>query len=286
MNDAALQSYIQHWLAVRPARLACTPFLRLHDADAAYALAALEHEVLGVLASVREPQVAEAKLHWWADEMAAVSAGMARHPLTQALAVDAAAAPIAAPQWRRPAECALAAVATTTPADDAAQWEQALAVCAPWAALEAAWWLGPGADSAVAAQAAALAWLVDDLLRLPELHERSRLPLSMRCLARHGLARDDLAADTAACRAAVREQCATLAERAAALLRMTAALPLLRGFDLRLDAQSLRQAARSADPLSALARRRGRPGPAAVLAAWRAARAVGIRTVDPIPQGH
>ena len=283
MSDAALQSYVQHWLAARPARLACAPFLGSHVAGTAHALAALEHEVLDVLASVREPQVADAKLRWWADEMAAVPAGTARHPLTQALAGDAAAVRIAAAQWRRPAECALAAAAATTPADDAAQWEQALAVCAPWAALEAAWWHGPGADSAVAAQAAALAWRVDDLLRLPEQRERPRLPLSMQCLARHGLARDGLATDTTARRNAVREQCAALAERAMALLHAKPALAPLRGFDLRLDAGSLRQAARSTDPLPALVRRRGRPGPAAVLAAWRAARAAGIRAVDP---GH
>jgi len=273
MSDAALQSYIDHWIGERPARLACLPFLAPHDADAGRALATLEHEVLGVLASVREPQVAEAKLSWWADEMAAVPAGKARHPLTQALASHAAVGRVDAALWRRPAASALAAVTAATPVDDAAQWALALAVCAPWAVLEVAWWLGPDADSGVAAQVAALAWLVDDLLRLPDLGERSRLPLPMQRLARHGLARDDLAADTPARRAAVREQCAALAARAAAIRHQTAALPLLRGFDLRLDARALWQAARSANPLPALARRRGRPGPAALFAAWRAARA-------------
>jgi len=281
MSDAALQSHLQPWLAARPARLASVPFLRPHDADAARALAALEQAVLGVLAGVREPSVAEAKLRWWADEMAAVPAGSARHPLTQALASHAAVGRVDAALWGRPAAAALAAITVATPVDEAAQWALALAVCAPWAALEAAWWQGPGADSGAAAQAAALAWLVDDLLRLPDLGERPRLPLPMQRLARHGLARDDLAADTPARRAAVREQCTALAARAAAIRHVS--LPLLRGFDLRLDARALRQAARRADPLPALARRRGRPGPAAVLAAWRAARAAGVRAVDP---GH
>ena len=288
MTDAALQSHLQPWLAARPARRACAPFLRRHDADAVQALAALELEVLGVLSDVREPSVAEAKLRWWADEMAAVSAGTARHPLTLALARTAAVARIDAAQWRQPAERALDALAATTAADDAAQWQQALAVCAPWATLEAACWHADRVDTDAAAQAAALAWLIDDLLRLPGLGERPRLPLPMQRLARHGLARDDLAADTNACRAAVREQCAVLAGRATAILDagVAAALPLLRGFDLRLDAQALRRAARSADPLPALARRRGWPGPAAVLAAWRAARASGARAVDPVPRGH
>lgn len=273
MSDAAVQSYIDHWIGERPARLACLPFLAPHDADAGRVLAALEHEVLGVLASVREPQVAQAKLSWWADEMAAVAAGRTRHPLTQALASHAAVGRVDAALWGRPAAAAQTAVTAATPVDDAAQWALALAVCAPWAALEAAWWLGPDADSGVAARAAALAWLVDDLLRLPDLGERSRLPLPMQRLARHGLARDDLAADTPAQRAAVSEQCAVLAARAAAIRHEGATLPLLRGFDLCLDARALRQAARGADPLRALARRRGRPGPAALLAAWRAARA-------------
>ena len=274
MSDAALQSYIDHWIGERPARLACLPFLAPQDADAGRALAALEHEVLGVLASVREPPVAEAKLRWWADEMAAVAAGTARHPLTQVLARHAAAGRVEVALWKRPGEAALAAAAAVTPVDDAAQWAQALAVCAPWATLEAAWWRGSGANSDEATQAAALAWLVGDLLRLPQRRQQQRLPLPMQRLARHALARDDLAADTPARRAAVREQCAVLAAHAAGIRWANAALPLLRGFDLRLDARALRRAARHADPLPALARRRaGRPGPAALLAAWQAARA-------------
>ncbi len=273
MSDAPLHSHLQPWLAARPARLACTPFLPAEDADAACALAALEQAVLGVLAGVREPSVAEAKLRWWVDEMAAVPAGTARHPLTQVLARHAAVGRVEASLWERPAAAALAVVAAATPADDAAQWALALAVCAPWAALEAAWWQGPGADSGTTAQASALAWLVDDLLRLPDLGECPRLPLPMQRLARHAFTRDDLAADTPARRAAVREQCAALGVRAAAIRRTNTALPLLRGFDLRLDARALRQVARRADPLPDLARRRSQPGPFALLAAWQAARA-------------
>ncbi len=273
MSDAPLHSHLEPWLAARPARLACMPFLRPEEADAACALAALEQAVLGVLADVREPQVAAAKLRWWVDEMAAVPAGTARHPLTQVLARHAAAGRVDTALWRRPGEAALAAVAAATPVDDAAQWAQAVAVCAPWAALEAAWSCGPGTDSDQAVQAAALAWLVGDLLRLPQRSQEQRLPLPMRRLARHALARDDLAADTPARRAAVREQCAALAVRAAGIRRAGALLPLLRGFDLRLDARALRRVARHADPLPALARRRRDPGPFALLAAWQAARA-------------
>ena len=273
MSDAPLHGQLQPWLAARPARLACTAFLPAQDADAARALAALEQAVLGVLADVREPPVAAAKLRWWVDEMAAVGAGTARHPLTQVLARHAAARQVEAALWRRPGEAALAAVAAATPVDDAAQWTQALAVCAPWAALEAACWRGPGTDSDQAAQAAALAWLVGDLLRLPQRRLEQRLPLPMQRLARHALARDDLAADTPARRAAVREQCAALGVRATAIRRANAPLPLLRGFDLRLDARALRSAARHAEPLPALARRRSQPGPFALLAAWQAARA-------------
>ena len=273
MSDAPLHSHLQPWLAARPARLACMPFLRPEDADAACALAALEQAVLGVLADVREPQVADAKLRWWVEEMAAVPAGTARHPLTQVLARHAAAGRMETALWKHPGEAALAVVAAATPVDDAAQWAQALAVCAPWAALEAAWWRSPGVDSDEAAQAAALAWLVGDLLRLPQRCREQRLPLPMQRLARHALARDDLAADTPARRAAVREQCAALAAHAAGIRRENAALPLLRGFDLRLDARALRQVAHHADPLPALAHRHGDPGPFALLAAWQAARA-------------
>ena len=273
MSEASLRSHLQPWLAERPARLSCMPFLRPEDADAACALAALEQAVLGVLADVREPLVAAAKLRWWVDEMAAVPAGAARHPLTQALARHAAARRMETALWKQPGEAALAAAASVTPVDDAAQWALALAVCAPWAALEAAWWRGPGVDSDEAAQAAALAWLIGDLLRLPQRYQGLRLPLPMQRLARHALARDDLAADSPARRAVVREQCAALAAHAAGLRRANAALPLWRGFDLRLDARALRRVARHADPLRALARRRGDPGPFALLAAWQAARA-------------
>ncbi len=273
MSDAPLHSHLQLWHAARPARLACTPFLPAEDADAACALAALEQAVLAVLADVREPTVAAAKLRWWVDEMVAVPAGTARHPLTQVLARHAAAGRVESALWKRPGEAALAVIAAATPADDAAQWAQALAVCAPWAALEAACWWGPDSDSDQAAQAAALAWLVGDLLRLPQRRLEQRLPLPMQRLARHALARDDLAADTPARRAAVREQCTALGVRAAAIRRANTALPLLRGFDLRLDARALRQVARRADPLPDLARCRSQPGPFALLAAWQAARA-------------
>jgi phytoene synthase len=84
-----LSSHVDKWTAAEP-ELA----LALRFADAASrpriaALICLEHEIVHAALHIAERDVALVKLNWWAEELAALAAGAARHPLTQTLGGNA-----------------------------------------------------------------------------------------------------------------------------------------------------------------------------------------------------
>ncbi|HEY8681619.1 MAG TPA: phytoene synthase, partial [Rhodanobacter sp.] len=211
MNDpvaqnAVLQSFIDKWLAVQPQQRVALAFVDGRRYPGHIALAALEQELLGAAYGIREPQVAVAKLNWWAEELAGAAASGGRHPLTQVLFDDPRAHAMADELWLAPVLAAMAQLEQGTAADFAAQLHAAMPLHGALAALETAWWYGVAASPERAARIATLNHLLYALLRLEQDAERDRLPLPMARLARHGLSRAQLTTHCAARQQAVKAQ--------------------------------------------------------------------------------
>ena len=171
------------------------------------ALAALEQEWIDAAYGIREPQVAQVKLNWWAEELAGAAASGGRHPLTQALFAAPRADEIELALWLAPLRGRHGAAGGSHAGGfrRAAGHAQRPST-ARMARLETRWWYGADADPARAEAHAVIDHLLHALAVLDARHEHERLALPMARMARHGLDRAALAGDSAARRAAVREQ--------------------------------------------------------------------------------
>jgi phytoene synthase len=191
-ENAVLQGFIDKWLAAQPQQRVALAFVDGRRHPGHVALAALEQELLGAAYGIREPQVAAAKLGWWAEELAGAASSGGRHPLTQVLFDDERGHAIATELWVAPVLAAMAQLEQGTAADYADQLQAAMPLHGALAALETAWWYGAAASSERAARVAVLNHLLHALLHLETDAERDRLPLPMARLARHGLDRTQL----------------------------------------------------------------------------------------------
>lgn len=276
MNERAgfiddLQAYVEKWLAVQPAQRVALAFVDPATYPGHVALAALEQEWLSTVYGTREPQVAAAKLGWWADELGGAAADGGQHPLTQVLFAGARARQLPTATWLAPLRAALAQLEQGTAADFAAQLTAAAPLHGALAALETQWWYGAAARSPRAERLAALSHLLFALRRMEEDAERDRLPLPMAQLARHGLARDGLRRRSAARDAALKSQLADLGQAWRAALRLPGPLGVFRALESHEAQRLLRRAAAADDPLAAL--QAGNRGSfRTTFAAWRAAR--------------
>jgi hypothetical protein len=84
-ESAGYGGFVDKWSAARPEFAFARRFLRGADARARIAFACVAFELEHAAFAVGEPQVGLAKLAWWADELAQLARGTARHPLTQVL---------------------------------------------------------------------------------------------------------------------------------------------------------------------------------------------------------
>lgn len=148
---------------------------------------ALLHELREALFELADPGVAAAKRGWWAEELQAIAAGTARHPLGQVLAAlpEAAGAP-----WTG---LSLALLGKAGDASRASDLEEVIARLQPLAAatiaIENALFRAHGKQEAV--RALALHWLWH---RLPAgLADEDGARVPMHLLARHGLTAAQLA---------------------------------------------------------------------------------------------
>jgi phytoene synthase len=275
MNDplhGALQSYVDKWLAVQPQQRTALAFVDPQRYPGHIALAALEQEWLAAAYGIREPQVAAAKLDWWAQELAGAAASGGRHPLTHVLFDDERAHAIPIERWLAPVRAAMAQLEESTVADFPAQLAAAAPLHGALAALETAWWYGEQASAERAAQVATLAHLLHALRRLEDDAERDRLSLPMARLARFGLDRTQLRQPGAARSQAIRAQLADLASAWTQAMRLPGPLSVFRALESRHDETLARRALRTADPLPVLQTEALAGGFAETLAAWRAAR--------------
>jgi len=273
MSETALQSYIDKWLAVQPQQRIALAFVDQKTHPGHIALAALEQEMLSAAYGIREPQVAAAKLNWWAEELAGAAVSGGRHPLTQVLFDDERAHALPAELWMAPVLAAMAQLEEGTATDFQAQIDAASQLHGALAALETAWWFGEGASAERAKRVATLSHLLFSLLRLEEDAERDRLALPMTRLARHGLSRNELRAASAAREEAIRAQLSDLDNFWREAEHLPGPLSVFRGLESRHGRTMVARARRAADPLAALRKGQGRQGPGVVWQAWRAARA-------------
>ena len=270
---AVLQGFIDKWLAVQPQQRVALVFVDGARYPGHLALAALEQELLAAAYGIREPQVAAAKLHWWAEELGGAATSGGRHPLTQVLFDDARAHAIASERWLAPVLAAMAQLEQGTAADFPAQLQAALPLHGALAALETAWWYGADAAVERAARVAALNHLLHALLRLERDAERDRLPLPMAQLARHGLSRAQLRTPGAARQQAVRAQLQDLHASWRESAALAGPLSVFRALESQHARRLAQRAAGATDALAALQAGQPRSGLATTLQAWRAARA-------------
>lgn len=271
MNEGALGDWLHAWRESHPQLEPAWVFLRADPRQQVYAaFAALEQEWLGAVHAIGEPHVAAVKLQWWGEEMRLARAGGARHPLTQAILADERARAIPARRWDEAMEAAMLALDSVPPADFPAQLRAFQPLHGALARIETALWFGPDADPG-RAQAIAVAQHGIELIRnLPDEIELGRAPLPMALLARHGLSLPELANDSDARRAALRDQMRMLGQALAETDKMAGPLSLFRGLQARLDRRALRHAQIASDPLRTL--QGGQGGFRGLLDAWRAAR--------------
>lgn len=271
MSAEAANSFVQRWRDARPLRDLAMRFLPM-DETGLPQLAALEAELLDCLYTVGAPQVAAAKLAWWAEELAAFGTSDARHPLTQALAADARSVRVPESLWPQAALQVLVALDSPSSADFEQQLHAAEALAEPFARIECAFVAGPAADSTRTRRVLALQLLGSELLHLPKRAGAGRAPLPMQALARHALARNTFAQESDARRAAVAEQCALLAAEFRQAERLPGALNMLRAAEAMHDRRALQRAARADEPVQALDAQRQGLSPVAAWACWYAAR--------------
>jgi len=272
-HNGVLQSFIDKWLAVQPQQRVALAFVDGQRYPGHIALAALEQELLGAAYGIREPQVAVAKLNWWAEELAGAAASGGRHPLTRVLFDDARAHAIASERWLAPVLAAMAQLEEGTAADFPAQLAAATPLHGALATLETAWWYGADASAARATRVATLNHLLYALLRLEQDAERDRLSLPMARLARHGLSRAQLREPSTTRQQAVKAQLDDLLASWRESAGLAGPLSVFRALESRHGSQLVQHAAHAGDALVALQAGQPRTGLATTLQAWQAARA-------------
>ncbi|HEX7340760.1 MAG TPA: squalene/phytoene synthase family protein [Rhodanobacteraceae bacterium] len=277
MTDPTLHTYIDKWLAARPARHQALPFLPAAQHDTVLAFGALEYELIAATYSISEPQVAIAKLNWWGEELGGAAASGGRHPLVKALFTDPAVRAVAPALWLAPVMTALTRLSEATPTDFATQLAHTERFHGTLATLETHILFGAQADPARASRIASLDYLLQALSVLAESAHAERLPLPMARMARHHLDRDALATTGSARTAAVSAQLSDLLDQWRQARQLPGPLSLFRGLDARLGQRWARRAVQARVPLARLRHEQTRQtGFAAVRLAWSAARAARI----------
>jgi phytoene synthase len=272
-QSAKLQSFIDKWLAVQPQQRVALVFVDGQRHPGHIALAALEQELVAAAYGIREPQVAVAKLNWWAEELSGAATSGGRHPLTQVIFDDERAHAIASERWLAPVLAAMTQLEQGTAADFATQIIAAAPLHGALAALETAWWYGAEASPDRAARVAALNHLLYALLRLEQDADHDRLPLPMARLARHGLSRAQLRTPGDARQAAIKAQLDDLLASWRESSRLPGPLSVFRALESRHGQQLAQNAAGASDSLVALQSGQPRTGLGTTIQAWNAARA-------------
>jgi len=267
-DDAPLASFVAKWTAAHPELALALTFVPAASRAARSAFACIGFELEHAAYGIREAQPAALKLQWWAEEFARARSGEARHPLTRALAGDAHFADVALDQWHAAIIGAHAQRDPEPAPDTAALLRGYETLQAPLARIESTLF-GPF-DATVLARIRAVSRALRETATLGDALRDGRLPLPLDLLARHRLARGDLAHDTPARRDALRDGLRALRTSTDALAWHDAGVPAAASASA--DRWRLARAAVANDPAEALPSLLGRLPLRTTLACWRAAR--------------
>jgi len=270
MNDAdanaPLASFEAKWTQAVPEFGVALSFLAPPTRAAHGAFACLVHELEHAAFGIRDAEPATLKLQWWAEEFARAAKGEARHPLTQAIATATSFPQVPLAAW-------YAAIGGALAQRDAEPAENADALFAayevlhePLAQIEAQ--LFSPLDATALARARSLARAVRETATLADALRDGRLPLPLDLLARHRLARGELAQASPQQAAALREWLGALRDAGAQLDASRIGAPA--AATLRADGWRLAKAMRAGDPLTALPPLLARIPLRTSFAAWRA----------------
>ena len=268
-DDGVLGSFIGKWAQTAPElelALAFTP-QPLRAAQAAFAC--LVHELEYAAFGIAEPQPALFKLQWWTEELAAAGRGEASHPLAQALAAAVPLARVAPESWQTVCAAAFSLREAAPASDGDGLLAEFATLYQPLVRIQAQ--LFSPLDVAALSRARSLARVVRECANLAAALTAGRLPLPLDLLARHRLARGDLARPGVASAELLREWLDALRVHADAV--DPHGLDPISAATLSADRWRLRRAQAAAEPLQALCDRLARVPLRATLAAWRARRA-------------
>ncbi len=264
----ATASFETKWATAHPEFALALRFVDPAQREARSALACIGFEIAHCAYRIGESHVAAAKLHWWADEIAALQAASARHPLTTVLAAHAPRDPAAWSAWR---DAIAAAFVQREPAPASTLDALVNAYAGferPLATVEQAWFGDLDVDAS--AELAASSRAFRELVALEEGLSVDRLALPLDLLARHVLARGDLATASPARDAALREGFGSLAARLAVPPRgRVSPFALVAAVA---DARRAMRAVRADDPLARARADATRLDARTVWATWRAMR--------------
>ncbi|HEY6940045.1 squalene/phytoene synthase family protein [Dokdonella sp.] len=266
-GDAPLASFEAKWSDAHPEfRLALT-FVPSPLRAPYGAFACIGYEIEHAAFGIREAQPAAMKLQWWAEELARLRDGAARHPLTRALAGLPGIAALAPAPWHEVVVGAFAQRDPEPAADARALFAAYDALYRPLAAVEARLF---ALDGAALARARALGRAVRETATLADALRDGRLPLPLDLLARHRLARGDLARESPAQTAALRDWLGVLHGEYVTLEAVGGGPGQAAAASA--DRWRVKTAAAADDPLAALQAAMTRLPLRASWAAWRAGR--------------
>ncbi|MEO7323791.1 MAG: squalene/phytoene synthase family protein [Dokdonella sp.] len=276
-DTTPLASFEAKWAAVHPEFGLALKFVAEHERGAQSAFASLVYELEHAAFGIREAQPAAMKLQWWGEEFARCARHEARHPLTQALSDHPGFAQIPLAQWYAVIGGALAQRDPEPAAEGQDLLDQYAQFHAPLGAIDAQLF---GGDATTIVGALSLARALRETAALLDTLRDGKLPLPLDLLARHRLARGDLAEASAARNQALSEWFRRLAGEMLGLLKLWTAVPglkaarlgTLRSAMVAADSTRALHAARASDPLMAINSALPRLSISVVWAAWRAAR--------------
>ena len=270
VDSTPLATFEAKWTSVYPEFGVALKFVAADRRRAHSAFACLVHELEYAAFAIRETEPAMIKLQWWAEEFTRVGTGAARHPLTQALVPEPAFVALPVARWHEVIVGAMAQRDPQPAADRDALLQGYAALYRPLSAIEAT--LFPPVSVEAATQVRANARALRETATLAEALSAGRLPLPLDLLARHRLARGDLAKSSPQQVAALREWLAALAADPLPPVGSDTRLGVLTSAGASADRWRADVTAQASDPLATLSATLARVPLRAVWAAWRAGR--------------
>lgn len=268
LEAAPLASFEAKWSVAYPELPVALRFVAQQQRRTNSAFECLVHELEHAAFAIRDAEPAMIKLQWWAEEFTRLGTAAARHPLTQALVLQPGFVALPIAHWHEVIVGAMAQRDPEPAPDRAALLRGYAALYGPLGVVEAA--LFPAVSAAASAQVRTTARALRETATLAEALGAGRLPLPLDLLARHRLARGDLARRSPQQVAMLREWLAALAADRLLPVDAGTRLGVLNAASASADRWRAALAAHTSDPLASLNAALARVPLRSVWAGWRA----------------